>query len=50
MSFTAENRATEFNKAINNKNVKALIASSGGDFIIQILDLIKYKNIVTNIK
>ncbi len=50
VSSTAKNRATEFNKAINNKNEKALIACSGGDYIIQILDLIKFKNIVKNVK
>lgn len=50
VSSTAKNRAVEFNKAIDNKNIKALIACSGGDYIIQILELIKYKNILNNVK
>lgn len=50
VSSTAKNRADEFNKAINNKNVKALIACSGGDYIVQILDLIKYKDMINNQK
>lgn len=44
------NRANELNNAIANKDVKALIACSGGDFLIQILDLIKFNNIKDNIK
>lgn len=44
------NRANELNNAITNKDVKALIACSGGDFLIQILDLIKFNNIKDNIK
>ena len=50
VSSTAKNRSVEFNKAIDNKNIKALIACSGGDYIIQILELIKYKNILNNVK
>ncbi len=50
VSSTAENRAKELNNAINNKDVKALIACSGGDYLIQILDLIKFKKITNNIK
>lgn len=49
-SSTAENRAKELNKAINNKEVKALIACSGGDYLIQILDLIKFRKIINNVK
>ena len=50
VSSNALNRANELNKAIVNKNVKALIACSGGDYIIQILDLIKYNNLIKNVK
>lgn len=49
-SSNAYNRALEFNKAIVNKEAKALIACSGGDYLIQILDLINFKNIKSNIK
>ena len=50
VSSNALNRANELNKAIVNKNVKALVACSGGDYIIQILDLIKYDNLIKNVK
>lgn len=49
-SSSAGNRASEFNNAIINKEIKALIACSGGDYLIQILDLIKFKKITENIK
>lgn len=50
VSSTARNRALELNKAICDKDVQALIACSGGDYLIQILDLISYKNILNNLK
>ncbi len=50
VSSTSENRVAELNNVLINKNVKALIACSGGDYIIQILDNINYKNIKKNIK
>jgi muramoyltetrapeptide carboxypeptidase len=50
VSSSAENRATELNKAIINKNVKALIACSGGDFLNQVLDLINWKKVKNNVK
>ncbi len=50
VSTNAINRANELNKAIKNKKVKALIACSGGDYLIQILDLIKFNAIKDNIK
>lgn len=50
VSSTADNRANELNKAIKNKTIKLLIACSGGDYIVQILDLIKFKSITNNIK
>jgi muramoyltetrapeptide carboxypeptidase LdcA involved in peptidoglycan recycling len=49
-SSTAINRAKELNSAITNKDVKALIACSGGDYIVQILDLINFEQIVQNVK
>lgn len=50
VSSTAESRAKELNKAINNKDIKALIACSGGDYLVQILDLIKFRKITDNVK
>lgn len=50
VSSSALNRSTELNNAINNAEVKALIACSGGDYLIQIMDLINYNNIKKNIK
>lgn len=49
-SSSADNRALEFNKAIVDKKVKALMACSGGDYLVQILDLINFKNIKRNVK
>lgn len=50
VSSSANNRADELNKAIIDKNVKALIACSGGDYLIQILDLVKFDKIKNNVK
>lgn len=50
VSTTAKNRSKELNKAINDTNISALIACSGGDYLIQILDLIKFNKIKNNIK
>lgn len=50
VSACEEKRANELNNAINNKDIKALIACSGGDFLIEILDLIKFNDFKKNIK
>lgn len=50
VSSDEKKRAAELNNAILNKDVKALIACSGGDFLIQILDYIKFNKIKDNIK
>lgn len=50
VSSSANNRSKELNNAIKDTNVKALIACSGGDYLIQILDLIKFNTIKNNIK
>ena len=50
VSSSAYNRALEFNDAILNKDIKALIACSGGDYLIQILDLINFEEIANNVK
>ena len=50
VSSTAFNRSFEFNKAIKNTNVRALIACSGGDYLIQIMNLIEFNCIKNNIK
>ena len=50
VSACPKKRADEFNKAVNNKSVKALIACSGGNFLIQMLDYINFSNFENNIK
>lgn len=50
VSSNAQNRARELNHAITNKNTKALIACSGGDYLFQILDLIEFEKITDNVK
>lgn len=42
VSSSAHNRSVELNNAIKDKEVKALIACSGGDFLVQIMDLISF--------
>lgn len=50
VSSSANDRSKELNKAIKDRNVKALIACSGGDYLIQILGLIKFNTIKNNVK
>lgn len=50
VSSSAKNRAYQLNKALKNTCIDALIACSGGDYLIQILDLISFKNIEVNPK
>ena len=50
VSSNVQNRARELNHAIANREVKALIACSGGDYLFQILDLIEFEKITDNIK
>lgn len=50
VSSSAFNRSVELNKAIRDTDVKALIACSGGDYLVQILDLINFNYIKKNIK
>ncbi len=50
VSSSAFNRSVELNKAISDINVKALIACSGGDYLVQILDFINFNHIKKNIK
>lgn len=50
VSSSAVNRSIELNNAIKNKEIKALIACSGGDYLVQIMDLINFNQIKTNIK
>ena len=45
-----ESRAKELNDAIVNKNIKSIIACSGGDYFLEILNLIKFNMIRQNIK
>lgn len=49
-SSSAINRATELNNAFKNNHINALIACSGGDYIIQMLDYVKFKNLEQNPK
>lgn len=50
VSSSAINRANELTESIKDKSVKALIACSGGDYLIQILDLINFDIIKNNVK
>lgn len=50
VSADASSRSKELNNALENKNVKALIACSGGDYLVQIMDLVKFDLIKNNIK
>ena len=50
VSSSAFNRSIELNNAIKNKEIKALIACSGGDFLVQIMDLIKFDQFKKNTK
>ncbi len=50
VSSSAHNRSVELNNAIKDKGVKALIACSGGDFLVQIMDLIRFGQLKKNIK
>ena len=49
-SSTAIRRAEELNRVINNKKAKALIACSGGNYLIEILDYVDFSKIKKNIK
>lgn len=50
VSSSAFNRSSELNNAIKDTDVKALIACSGGDYLVQIMDLINFNHIKKNIK
>ena len=45
VSSSAFNRSVEFDNAIKNKELKALIACSGGDYLIQIMNLIDFNQV-----
>ena len=50
VSSSALNRSIELNNIINNTDVKALIACSGGDYLVQIMELINFDSINENPK
>ncbi len=50
VSSSAQNRVKELQRLVKVSKVKALIACSGGDYLIQILDLINFKIFRNNIK
>lgn len=50
VSSSAFNRSIELNNAIQNKEIKALFACSGGDYLVQIMDLISFDQLKKNIK
>ena len=50
VSSSAFNRSVEFDNAIKNKELKALIACSGGDYLIQIMNLIDFNQLKKNTK
>lgn len=43
-------RALEFNKNMDDSSVKAMMACSGGDFLNQMLDYVKFNKIKNNVK
>lgn len=49
-SASAIKRAKEFDRVINDKNINAIITSTGGDFLLEILDYIDENLIKDNIK
>ena len=50
VSSSAFNRSIELNNAIQNREIKALFACSGGDYLVQIMDLISFDQLKKNIK
>lgn len=42
VSSTGINRGKEFNISLTDKNVKALIACSGGNYLIEMIDYVKF--------
>lgn len=49
-SAPAIERAKEFDKTMANKNINAIITSTGGDFLLEILDYIDENTIKNNLK
>lgn len=49
-SADAMSRASELNNAISDSSIKCLIACAGGDYLVQILDFVKFNKIKNNIK
>lgn len=50
ISNTKEIRGKEFNELITNKNISLIMCATGGDYLIDILPFINYKNILNNPK
>lgn len=50
VSNTAEIRAKELDKLITDKEVNLIMCASGGDFLVEILPYVNYKNIQDNPK
>lgn len=50
VSNTAEIRANELNKLVTDEDVDFIMCASGGDFLIEILPYLNYKNIQENTK
>ena len=50
VSTTGEKRSQEIDEVITDKNVKMIICASGGDFLLEMLPTINWKNIKQNPK
>lgn len=50
VSTTGEKRSQELDEVITDKNVKMIICASGGDFLLEMLPTINWKNIKQNPK
>lgn len=49
-SSNAQHRAKSFMEYITNKDVKCIIAATGGDFLVEILEYINFEDILKNVK
>ena len=49
-STTAKKRAQELNELVCNKNVDAIFAATGGDFMLEMVPYINFDNIKNNVK
>lgn len=50
VSGDAKNRAKSFMEYITNQDIKCIIAATGGDFLVEILEYINFEEILKNVK